>query len=200
MMYETDVHVAVLCPTDKALSRINLTHYLNNKKALQELVQLHIIPLPSFDNPNPSSQPLLLSDAVSYPSLLDVSQGGSSQYGQLAFRRTASNGWIVGIKDARGQEGEKDFARIVDYGRATPWFLPGPASDDGRLASGGGVLLIDSVIIPYYASWWRRIGWILVAGVILLIAGAGVGYAVYMLFWGRKRGIQYDRLLENEED
>lgn len=182
------------------MSRINLTYYLTNPDALRELVQLHIIPTASFDNPNPSSQPLLLSDAVSYPSLSDISQGGTSEYGQLAFRRWGTSGWIVGIKDARGKEGEKDFARVVDYGRATPWFLPGPAaSDEGRLASGGGVLLIDSVIIPYHASWWRR-SWMYVAGAVFVLALGGASYAFYTLFWARKRGVQYDRLLENEED
>jgi len=34
----------VLCPTDEAFSRLNLTHYISDKEALVNLLKLHIIP------------------------------------------------------------------------------------------------------------------------------------------------------------
>ncbi|GAA5886633.1 hypothetical protein JCM5296_005355 [Sporobolomyces johnsonii] len=226
----------ILCPTDKALSRLNLTYYLANPSALSALVQLHIIPTdalsPSPPALPPSSDkdagtPIPLVDSITYPTLLSRSEGGASQFGTVAFKQwgEGEGAWMVGIEGARGTSGESDSARVVAWGRATPWFVEGKPDHDGdgdggkekggeayvpgltgragafatRLAAGGGVITIDSVLLPYEPGWFRRWGWIVLtvlAGVAAV--GALVGFAVRA--WRKRKGlVQYERL-EGEED
>lgn len=210
----------VLCPTDKALSRLNLTYYLTTPPALISLIKLHIIPTDAFA-PSPSTadgQPLPLSDEAVYPTLLDVKEeGGTSKYGKVAFRRWGDEGWLVGIQGARGENGGSDSARVVGFGRTTPWFVededgpspnPNPNPNLGgmgvgvewappmRLAGGGGVLLIDSVLLPYQPGFFRE-HWGAIVLLVLTIAfggGGGVGYRMW-----RAKKVAYVRL-EGEED
>lgn len=193
---KTDRAYTILCPTDKALARLNLTYYLANpcvhlslaslsshplttlyfsySPALKALVTLHIIPTSAFAPLTPDGRPLPLTDEVTYSTLYDVRSGGPSQYGQVAFRRWGDDGWLVGIKSARGTNGLSDSARVVAYGRASPWFFDaeGAGGDGGkvsrapRLAGGGGVLTIDSVLVPYEPGWFRRFGWIVAVAVL----------------------------------
>jgi uncharacterized surface protein with fasciclin (FAS1) repeats len=170
----TDRAYTILCPTDKAFSRLNLTYYLSNPPLLSALVQLHIIPTDAFAPLTTDGRPLLLEDEIAYPTLLDdVRAGGRGSsgdnrhfYGTVAFRRWGNEGWLVGIKSARGTNGQADSAKVVSFGRASPRFLeeddgPSPSSEARarvsmrrrvgavRLAAGGGVLTIDSVLVPY---------------------------------------------------
>ncbi|KAK4701225.1 hypothetical protein P7C70_g5009, partial [Phenoliferia sp. Uapishka_3] len=194
----TDRAYTILCPTDKAFARLNLTYYLTNPFALSELVKLHIIPTDAFKPLSSDGRPLLLTDEISYPTLLDLSEGGDSKYGTVAFRRWGDDGWLVGIKSARGTNGESDSARVVAYGRATPSFLGG--GDDGtstRLAAAGGVLTIDSVLLPYQPGWSRRFGWIIALVVLGLAATSCVGLLFWKMWKGRQ--VNYERL-EGEED
>jgi hypothetical protein len=169
----------VLCPTDKAFSRLNLTHYLGNEEDLIELLKLHIIPTqPSTPktgstkepaSPPSDGRPLALEDDLIYSTLLS----SKSRYGEVAFRATGDNSFIVGIRNARAGIGHAS-ARIGASGRASVrWKRSAPSlkshtdvgdsiEDDNRqlwrggLTLGGGVLMIDSVLVPYEPSWFSR--------------------------------------------
>lgn len=127
----------VLTPTDSAFTRINLTRYYEDRDALKQLVQLHIIPSPAdqvLPGGTDDQLPLSLKDASSFSTLLDSSLGGLSGYGKIAFRKLkesskrrslftslrdgdADLGWMVGIADTRGTDGRKYAAKILSFGR-----------------------------------------------------------------------------------
>ena len=173
----------ILCPTDKAFTRINLTHYLNDMPSLLALVRLHIIPSPppyksSLADPMrfPSDgRPLKLEDEDSFSTLLSKSEGGTSKYGDVAFRKAGESDWLVGIKGARGTSGKHDAARIVGFGRNTPRFsrtadgFNQMAAEDAnvevinsKMVFGGGLLLIDGVLEPFEATWFQKWGYIVI--------------------------------------
>lgn len=185
---------AILAPTDKAFARINLTYYLENLPALTALVKLHIIPLDAMDPlPLDDEKPLSLSDEISYPTLLDSSQvNGTSEYGTVAFRSWGEDNYLVGIKDARGSDGGDDSARIIAYGRATPQL------NEGKWIRGGGVLLIDSVLIPFEPSWFNRVGWIIALIGLGMTLISCVGLLAWKI-WKGKQSIEYEAL-EGQED
>lgn len=164
----------LLCPTDRAFNRINLTYYLNDLPALVSLVQLHVIPSPppgksSLQDPMrfpADGRPLALEDDLSFSTLHSKSQGGPSGYGDVSFRKAGESDWLVGIKGARGTDGKHDKARILNYGRNTPIIrkdggdLVDAAMARPKMTFGGGVFLIDGVLEPYEPNWWRRWGYI----------------------------------------
>jgi uncharacterized surface protein with fasciclin (FAS1) repeats len=177
----------VLCPTDKAFSRINMTQYLEDPEALLDMLQLHIIPtqpstprtdkkrVPTFAPPDGS--PLSIADDLVFQTLLSA----SSKYGDVAFRATGDNSYLVGIRNARSGYGN-NAARMGQAGRASVRWRKGHDSglktevkhghkgekeikgvegqDDvlwrGGMSIGGGVILVDSVLIPYEPSWFTR--------------------------------------------
>jgi solute carrier family 25 carnitine/acylcarnitine transporter 20/29 len=174
----------ILCPSDKAFSRLNLTHYRADLPALRELLELHVIrsPPPSFGAiKDPSrfpgeGQPLALEDEASFETLLS----SHNKYGDVAFRSFGGDAYVVGVKGARGANGIDDWASVTGFGRATPRFV---FDDDSvtvaevavgqpRMVFGGGVLAIDAVLTPYRPGWWIRWGWILVV-VLLSVFAAG---------------------------
>ncbi|ORY29154.1 FAS1 domain-containing protein [Naematelia encephala] len=237
----------ILCPTDKAFSRLNLTQYLADPEALLNLLKLHIIPSqprrstlkarePS--SPPKDGQPLVLEDDLVYGTLLS----SSSKYGDVAFRATGDNSFIVGIRNARGRGGQNggDAARVGLSGRGSVRWKKGvkeslkgkkkgkkdslkgkkkgkKGGDDdkevereddeigyqalwkGGMALGGGVVLIDSVLIPYEPSWFSRWGWLVFTligiGSALLIAAVGLGW-----WWMTKRKEGYEPLEGEEEE
>ncbi|BGP23935.1 fasciclin domain containing protein [Rhodotorula toruloides] len=219
----SDQAYTILCPTDKAFGRLNLTCYLSNPTALSRLVRLHVIPTTSSSTtvspfPPRSSNPglpLVLEDAKSYDSLLSKNQpGGSSRYGALAFKKWGGgeDDWMVGIRGARGTKGESDAARVLAWGRATPRFVSSDKSDeeDGedfaavlgstvRLAAAGGVISIDSVLIPYEPGWFRKWGWI-VALVAVLVSLVAVGAVFAVRWWRKRQQLKYERLMQEEDD
>ncbi|WWC73256.1 uncharacterized protein I206_107222 [Kwoniella pini CBS 10737] len=239
----------VLVPSDKAFSRLNLTHYLNDKEALLNLLKLHIIPSTSTIlsqeggkklqqpiKPPQDGKPISLDDDLIYETLLST----KSKFGKLAFRATGDNSFIVGIKGARGG-GLKDnkgleignSARIGQSGRSTVRWKKNYKKDlashpfdfdmakkrkdkkiededkeqfdklwkDG-MTLGGGVLMIDNVLIPYQPSWFSRWGWLVITlsgiGLLLIITAISVGW------WWMKRGKEEDENqyepLEGEEE
>ncbi|GAA6014856.1 hypothetical protein JCM10207_002203 [Rhodosporidiobolus poonsookiae] len=222
----SDQAYTVLCPTDKALSRLNLTYYRANPPALEALVRLHVIPHTSASgSPFPSSPaepgaPLILEDAKTYDTLLSKRQpGGSSAYGSIAFRRwgDGESSWLVGVDGARGVKGSADAARVLAWGKATPWFVNDSGKGDAeefsariayaaslvkpstRLAPAGGVIQIDSVLIPYEPGWFRRWGWIVLSalvGAVVLAVLAFVGIRAYK----KRREASYQRILAEEDD
>lgn len=215
----------VLTPTDAAFTHINLTHYYDDRAALEALVRMHILPAPPdyLEERDPYSlaeqedvpptndgHPLFIYDDMAYPSLLSYTEGGPSKYGDVAFKK-AANGWTVGIKGARGVNGPEDFATVLGFGRASPHFYNAsmsaldsgndPDQDDPHAMSiGGGIVVLDTVLIPYEPSWIYRWGWI----VFTALAGTGVlgggGYASYVAYQRRKAYRAGYESLEGEED
>nr|XP_019047790.1 hypothetical protein I302_04407 [Kwoniella bestiolae CBS 10118]OCF26720.1 hypothetical protein I302_04407 [Kwoniella bestiolae CBS 10118] len=221
----------LLVPSDKAFSRINITHYTNDKQALLDLLKLHIIPSTSdisantrqSDRKEPitpprDGQPISLDDDLVYKTLLSSSK---DKFGELAFRATGDNSFIVGIKGARGNDqnmgGLGNSARIGQTGRATVRWkrnhnspLNGRNDDEEEegkrlwkdgMTLGGGVLMIDSVLIPYQPSWFSRWGWLVITlsgiGLVILIAAVSTGW------WWMTRGKdenQYEPLEGEEEE
>ncbi|UZJ55029.1 hypothetical protein CBS101457_004349 [Exobasidium rhododendri] len=126
----------VLCPTDAAFTRVNLTYYYENMPALKALVQLHIIPAPADqilpDGYSPQL-PLNIKDTSQFFTLLDSTVGGISSFGKLAFRRVKVEedgdslsfrtkeerglGLVVGVADTRGTDGRKYSANVLSFGR-----------------------------------------------------------------------------------
>ncbi|KAL9937901.1 hypothetical protein V8E36_003446 [Tilletia maclaganii] len=105
----------LLCPTDAAFSKFNLTKYVveEDRQALKRLVQLHIVPL-SADAANKVGGmkegsygglllPLALDDHLALPSLLDKQLGGASSYGSVAFRRVPAAAAATAASAVSGQ-------------------------------------------------------------------------------------------------
>jgi len=228
----------VLVPTDKAFSRLNLTQYLHDREALLDLLKLHIIPTqPSTPRtgttrlpaePPKDGQPLSMADDLIYSTLLS----SKSKYGDIAFRATGDNSFIVGIRGSRNNAG-MDFARVGQSGRASVRWRKSlragghhPDNDEqphnhvnlelwsGGMALGGGVLVIDSVLVPYEPSWFSRCGlhiktfkskltcrwgWLVITlvgvGIVLLIAAASIGW-----WWMTKGKHEQYEPLEGEEE
>jgi uncharacterized surface protein with fasciclin (FAS1) repeats len=222
---ETDDRAyTILCPTDKALSRLNLTYYRTNPPALESLIRLHIIPGSSSSSPIFSSAPaepgapLLLEDARTYSTLLSKShRGGTSSYGNVAFRKwgEGESSWLVGVEGARGAKGQADAARVLAWGKATPWFVDdrdrqsdySPSAStvrnlgkrSTRLTPAGGVISIDAVLLPYEPGWFRRWGWIALSatvGALLVVLGGLYAYRKYQ----KRREAHYQRVLAEEDD
>jgi len=225
----------ILCPTDKALSRLNLTFYENHPQQLENLIKLHIIPTDAIFPPPTSSSsqsysssntspdqksggeeeegtPLRLTDSIVYSTLHSRQQGGQSKhYGSVAFKKwgTERGSWLVGISGARGTKGESDSARVINWGRATPRISSQSRQDESlvstgdelRLVAGGGVILIDSVLLPWEPGWFRKWGWIVLSVLVGVLVFGALG------FWGVKKwkrrmgknGEGYERV-EGEED
>lgn len=213
----------LLCPTDKAFSRINITRYMDDKSALLDLLKLHIVPAQSMSKldtkvgPPRDGSPISLADDLVYSTLLT----SKNKYGDVAFRATGDNSFIVGIRNSRSSMGN-DYARIGQTGRATVRWrekaavtrkhknkekhqeepVTAPNSDlwRGGMTLGGGVLMIDSVLIPYEPSWFSRWGWLVIAlvGVGLLVLG-GLGTFGWW-YWNKRRQEEGYEPLEGEEE
>ncbi|KAJ9099752.1 hypothetical protein QFC21_003750 [Naganishia friedmannii] len=175
----------LLCPTDHAFSQINLTEYRSNEVALLSLLKLHLIPSSQIMSagltgkgvsPPQNGNPLALDEAIAYPTL----RSGESNYGDLIMRNVVGDEWIVGVKNARGQSQDHNAGRLLSWGRATPrWlrdspfqrteYLPSVTNDieaamvnstwNGVMTLGGGVLVIDNVLLPFEPSWFFQWGW-----------------------------------------
>lgn len=191
----------ILAPTDDAFSRINLTYYRNNEAALLSLLKLHtisasILPRGTISGRNFKtylSYPLKLWDAVQYSTL----QSSQSKYGDVVFRYDGHGSWLVGVNNARGSGQEENVARVLEAGQATPIWqrklekLAGKDWEDANIipggfhrewtwstimSLGGGVMMIDRVLMPYEPNWfadWGYLAVILGVGGVLLVA-AGV--------------------------
>lgn len=175
----------VLCPSDKAFSRINMTLYLSDLEALTNLLKLHIVPTqPTVPRTNTrktpappprDGSPISLADDLVFQTLLS----SSSSYGDVAFRATGDNSFIVGIRNARSGYGN-DVARLGLGGRASVRWRKSHTQDvetkrakekkgvrggsdaagdvlwRGGMTVGGGVIMLDAVLIPYEPSWLSR--------------------------------------------
>ncbi|PWN50301.1 FAS1 domain-containing protein [Violaceomyces palustris] len=192
----------ILTPTDAAFTRINLTHILEDPAALDELVRLHIIPCRADDLiPAGKGSSLGIKDEATFASLLDKGAGGSSQYGQISFRKIPDSeegiGWMVGIKGTRGTDGRGHAAKVLGFGRESK----NASSSQGLLATYplGGVISIDTVLTPYRPGWFYRWGWIIFTVVLTLAGISAVGFYGYR-FWNRDGRIKLPEALEGEEE
>ncbi|KAJ6574958.1 carnitine/acyl carnitine carrier [Mycena capillaripes] len=135
----------LLCPSDDAFKLYNLTELYADVEGVRDIVSQHLIPTPtsasSADIIN-NNRPLLLEDSASYSTL----RSPSSAYGDVIFRKTETDDYIVGIKGARGTDGVADSAHVVSWGRST--------TGGGT----GGVIGIDQLLVPYHPSWWVEYG------------------------------------------
>lgn len=216
----------ILMPTDKAFSRLNLTQYTSDPDALLSLLKLHIIPS-NLGTPLPKASvehaprypprdglPLALEDDVVYPTLL----APSARYGELAFRAWGESEWLVGVHNARS--GSTDHgARTNGAGRSSVRWRKGhddsisrskvTAGDTepqpqlwlGGMTLGGGVIVLDTVLIPYDPGWWERWAWL-----VLTVTGGAAGVSVLSIsvWWWytttRAKREGYERVAQEEEE
>jgi uncharacterized surface protein with fasciclin (FAS1) repeats len=243
----------LLVPTDTAFANVNLSFYFDNRAALISLLKLHIIPsqplmiasnvLAPTSSPGSAGlrvpppkegHPLTLFDEVTYPTLLSQ----QSKYGDLAIRGNGDNGWLVGVRDARGTMGQTDVARVVSGGRGTPRWICKPRSfhsrewreddeteevspdeddDDedevpashlffaGTMSLGGGLYLLDNVLLPYEPSWFMKWGWLVLTLTLFGLLSAGFSLLLWWWWRGKKLALEQDGIggyepLEGEED
>ncbi|KAL5495124.1 hypothetical protein ACEPAI_586 [Sanghuangporus weigelae] len=143
----------LLCPTDDAFKAFNLTRLYEDSENLRNIVEQHLIPVSKPHalflaglEPSHTNRPLLLEDSATYTTL----RSNVSAYGDVIFRRSGNGkdeaGFLVGIKDARGTAGREGGAHVISWGRTT--------SNGGV----GGVIQIDSVLVPYHPPWWLEYG------------------------------------------
>ncbi|OBZ78881.1 Periostin [Grifola frondosa] len=141
----------LLCPTDDAFKKVNLTDLYANQERMREIVSQHLIPtadvlvsvsVDAQDVLN-NNRPLSLNDGATYTTL----HAADSVYGDVIFRvLDGEEGTVVGVKGARGHDGRHDWAHVVSWGRST--------TGGGT----GGVVQIDRLLIPYSPSWWVAYG------------------------------------------
>lgn len=158
----------LLCPTDDAFKDIKLKELYNDTERLEAIVTQHLIPTqaPSRLPPDSSAsfdfrtevinnnRPLVIDDATTYTTLLSA----DGLYGDIVFRETTEKeGFLVGIKGARGTNGQQDWARVLSWGRAT--------TGGGT----GGVIQIDRLLMPYSPSIWNAYGVPIAVGAIGVI-------------------------------
>lgn len=146
-----EVGWTLLCPTDDAFKDVKLTDLYADEDGLREIVTQHLIPLQTpkegtsekniFDN-TIHNRPLVLDDDTTYTTLLS----SSNLYGDIVFRGESDGNTLVGIKGARGDNGKRDWAHVIAWGRST--------TGGGT----GGVIQIDRLLTPYSPSWWNAYG------------------------------------------
>ncbi|KAF4622849.1 hypothetical protein D9613_002123 [Agrocybe pediades] len=165
-----DAGWTLLCPTDDAFKKYNLTQLYSDIDNLRTIVSQHLIPMsPSSEDyldpdrpPLHNDRPLLFEDAT-YSTL----RSPSSAYGDIVFqKKTDTNDYIVGIKGARGTDGEDDSARILSWGRST--------TSSGT----GGVVQIDRLLLPYQPSIWYEYGAPTAVGVVGILSICAFFYGV----------------------
>nr|CDI51202.1 conserved hypothetical protein [Melanopsichium pennsylvanicum 4] len=169
----------VLVPTDSAFTKVNLSAILEDRDVLVRLVQQHLIPLTDHKAvdallPDGRDEGIGMKDESSFATLLDRSQGGPSNYGQVSFRRISSGspdhyrrgsayesipddpnndglGWIVGIKNTRGSSASRHSASIVAFGREARGIK---ADVHLKRPPMGAVFQIDTVLKSYEPNWF----------------------------------------------
>lgn len=163
----------LLCPTDDAFKKVNLTQIYSDKATMQLLVGQHLISTPkSLDEsgaPN-NNRPLRFLDSDTYETLISP----ESNYRDIVFREVEGGEIALGIKNARGTGGKKDWAKVTGWGRAT--------TGGGT----GGVIQIDRLLIPYEPSTW-------IEYVVPIIVGIFGVLAIGLFFMGVRKIWRLDR-------
>jgi solute carrier family 25 carnitine/acylcarnitine transporter 20/29 len=162
----------LLCPTDDAFKKVNLTQLYSDKAAIQLIVGQHLLSTPNSDfseTPN-NNQPLRFHDSDIYATLISP----ESNYRDVVFREAENGEVTVAIKNAPGTGGKKDRAKVTGWGRAT--------TGGGT----GGVIQIDQLLVPYEPALWMEYG----APVIVAIFGV---IAICLFFVGVRKIWRMDR-------
>jgi len=161
----------LLCPTDDAFKGLNLTAIYADAESLRTIVEQHLIPYqPPSKSPNPpanflqegvmNNRPLVFDDGTTYTTLLrQTANSDYADYADIVFREVDKEGTVVGIKNARGKDGRKEYAHVLSWGRST--------TGSGM----GGVIEIDTLLMPYYPPVWVQYGGpaaVLVSGLLLI--------------------------------
>ncbi|TFK83664.1 FAS1 domain-containing protein [Polyporus arcularius HHB13444] len=165
----------LLCPTDDAFKEVNLTELYSDDERLRAIVAQHLILTPPASTPRDVSvldtllnnRPLPLDDAATYSTL----RSSDSVYGDVIVRvldggKDREEGTMVGVKGARGTDGDQDWAHVVSWGRST--------TGGGT----GGVVQIDRLLSPYAPSWWVEYGAALGVGAFGVILIGAFFYGV----------------------
>ncbi|KAH8835783.1 FAS1 domain-containing protein [Flagelloscypha sp. PMI_526] len=189
-------HVAwvILCPDDDAFSDAPLEELLDeeHRDQLREFVEQHLIPSPltasaADDEENSElevNRPLVFDGSPTYSTARSL----DSSYGDLVIDKAQGReGYIVGIKGARGTDGDKDWANIDSWGRT--------AISVSSLAAGhgGGVIKLDRVLYPYYPPWWLAVGVPVLVGVIGVFVISSLAYGAHK-FMTREPEATYEPL------
>ncbi|KAI0307693.1 hypothetical protein B0F90DRAFT_1621732 [Multifurca ochricompacta] len=135
----------LLCPSDDAFKKVNLTRLYSDRAVMQLIVGQHLLNTPtSVDvsgTPN-NNRPLRFRDPDTYETLISP----ESNYRDVVFRESDNGEVVVGIKNARGTGGKTDWAKVTGWGRAT--------TGGGT----GGVIQIDRLLVPYEPPLWMEYG------------------------------------------
>ncbi|KAF8512147.1 FAS1 domain-containing protein [Hysterangium stoloniferum] len=161
----------LLCPTDASFKGVNMTLLWDDIPGMRRLVSQHLVPASSSTPGADVSRPLVFEDKITYSTLLSQ----SSFYGDIIFRAAdTGTGYTVRVKDARGTDGEADWANVLAWGRSTQ-------------GKAGGVVQIDRLLVPYEPGWLAEYGQPLAVGVVGVVLMGGFFWAVAWL-WGQESG------------
>ncbi|TFK77248.1 carnitine/acyl carnitine carrier [Pluteus cervinus] len=166
----------LLCPPDDAFKEFNLTQLYADVDYLKAIVMQHLILTrsrpkdaigPSSDPLN-NNKPISLDPSITYATL----RSPASSYGDVVFRRLeeSTEAFVVGIKGARGTNGQTDWARVLAWGRTTTG------------GGNGGVIQIDRLLLPYQPSWWIEYGGPTIVGAIGVILICAFFYGVRIIW------------------
>jgi solute carrier family 25 carnitine/acylcarnitine transporter 20/29 len=164
----------LLCPSDDAFKRINLTRLHADKAAMQLIVGQHLLntpdPLAELSVSPNNNQPVRFHDSDIYATLISP----ESNYRDVVFRETENGEVVVAIKNAPGPGGKMDWAKVTAWGRAT--------TGGGT----GGVIQINRLLVPYEPPLWMEYG------VPVVVAIFGV-FAIGLFFMGVRKIWRMDR-------
>ncbi|KAI9254162.1 FAS1 domain-containing protein [Helicostylum pulchrum] len=157
-------NIVVLAPSDKAFSRIDLDELFLDPVQMERIAKLHIIPR-EWQERWIAQNPS--HDKSEYPTLL-------SDDDKVTIRENEKGELWIGVKNG----GEDDRAHVTGLGRGS---------------AGGGVLAIDTVLLPIrrglFGLPWV---WSLVVILTLVIITGGtlsiVGFFVYKIYNRRRLG------------
>lgn len=157
-------NMVVLAPSDKAFSRIDLDTLFSNQVELERVAKLHIIPREWQDRWIAQSPS---HDKSEYPTLL-------SDDDKVTIRENEKGELWIEVKNGR----ESDRAHVTGL---------------GRVSAGGGVLAIDTVLVPvrrgFFGLPWI---WSLIVTLTLIMITGGIlsiiAFFVYKIYNRRRLG------------
>lgn len=163
----------LLCPSDDAFKKINLTQLYSDKAAMQLIVGQHLLNTPNsaeLSGTPTNNQPVPFDVSDIYKTLISP----ESNYRDVVFREMENGEVAVSIKNAPGTGGKTDWAKVTAWGRAT--------TGGGT----GGVIQIDGLLVPYEPPLWMKYGPPIVVGIFGVLA-------IGVFFMGVRRIWRMDR-------
>lgn len=161
----------ILVPSDKAFARVNLTRLLNDPVVLNKIARLHIIPeaIERGDEDRDEEEedeeynvPHPLKDGAEYSTLLSEDK--------VSIREIDSGRFIVKVSGRRW--GDSSAARVIGVGRSQ---------------GGGGVILIDQVLVPKEDENGGLPAWAIALITITSVGIVGLGGYYGVQYWKRGR-------------